>query len=148
MTSTPTTLRTTANPDLPVRQDTTRVRVRTVLATVGAAFLAWVVAGPLLGVDISVGLCSAAARKIGPFSVVMASAVAAVAGWILLAVLERLTSRARSAWTVTALAVFAVSLVGPAGAVSAASGITLALLHLVVTVALILGMRRSTAPRY
>jgi len=71
--------------------------VLTVLATAGAALLGWLIVGPLLGVDLNVRIGSGTAQRVGPTTVVIAGLVAALGGWLLLAELERLTSRPRSA---------------------------------------------------
>ncbi|MBQ0993059.1 hypothetical protein KBX08_23580 [Micromonospora sp. H61] len=74
----------------------------------------------------------------------MATAVAALAGWALLAVLERRTNRSRVWWTSIAVAVLLLSLVvGPPSGVGGGAKATLALLHLSVGVILILGLPRS-----
>ncbi len=97
----------------------------------------------LAGVDLAVRAGAAEQRVTLP-SVVLAATVAALAGWALLAVLERLTARARTWWTVIATAVFLLSLLaGPPGGITAGAVAGLALLHLTVAVVLIAGLRRS-----
>ncbi len=66
-----------------------------------------------------------------------------LAGWALLTVLERLTKRARTAWTAIALVLLLVSLAGPLSATTPAATVGLAALHLVVAAVLIIGLRRS-----
>ena len=65
------------------------------------------------GVDLAVSSGSST-RQVTVAAVVVATAVAALAGWALLAVLELLTSRARVWWTSVAVGVLLLSLlVGP-----------------------------------
>ncbi|RLP91310.1 DUF6069 family protein [Micromonospora sp. CV4] len=97
------------------------------------------------GVDLATGSGNST-RQITVAAVVVAAVVAALAGWALLAVLERLTARAGTWWTAIAVAVLLLSLLaGPPSGVGAGAGAkaTLALLHLSVGVVLILGLRRA-----
>ncbi|MEV4119707.1 DUF6069 family protein [Micromonospora sp. NPDC049645] len=83
-------------------------------------------------------------RQITVAAVVVAATVAALAGWGLLALLERLTGRARVWWTSIAVAVLLLSLLlGPPSGVGGGARASLALLHLSVGVVLILGLARS-----
>ncbi|MHA4950780.1 DUF6069 family protein [Micromonospora sp. SD19] len=94
------------------------------------------------GVDLSVRSGSST-RQVTVGAVIVAAAVAALAGWALLAVLERRTDRSRVWWTSTAVTVLLLSLVvGPPSGVSGAAKATLALLHLSVGLVLILGLPR------
>ncbi|PYC66691.1 hypothetical protein C7C45_23950 [Micromonospora arborensis] len=82
-------------------------------------------------------------RQITVVAVVVATAVAALAGCALLAVLERLTSRARVWWTSVAVTVLLLSLlVGPPSGIGGGAKAILTLLHLSVGVVLILGLPR------
>jgi hypothetical protein len=68
--------------------------------------------------------------------------VIGLVGWGLRALLDRLTGRARTVWTVIATIVLALSLLGPVG--SAVGGGTVAALiglHLLVGLVLLLGLR-------
>ncbi|MGC5286264.1 DUF6069 family protein [Micromonospora sp. DT231] len=95
------------------------------------------------GVDLAVRSGSST-RQVTVAAVVVAAAVAALAGWALLAALERLTNRPRVWWTSVAVVVLLLSLlVGPPSGVGGGVKATLALLHLSVGVALILGLPRS-----
>ncbi|MFE9193532.1 DUF6069 family protein [Micromonospora sp. NPDC007208] len=94
------------------------------------------------GVDLAVRSASST-RQVTVTAVVVAAAVAALAGWALLAALERLTNRSRVWWTSIAVAVLLLSLVvGPPSGVGGGAKATLALLHLSVGVILILGLPR------
>jgi len=79
-----------------------------------ATFAVWVVAVPLAGIELEVQRSAGAAvQEIGPASVAATSLLAGLAGWALLAVLERLTQRARTNWTAAALVALIISLAGP-----------------------------------
>ncbi|MET7672090.1 DUF6069 family protein [Micromonospora luteifusca] len=94
------------------------------------------------GVDLA-ATSGNSTRQITVAAVVVAAAVAVLAGWALLALLERLTNRARVWWTSIAVAVLLLSLlVGPPGGVGGGAKATLALLHLSVGAVLILGLPR------
>ncbi|WP_430500785.1 DUF6069 family protein [Micromonospora trifolii] len=99
------------------------------------------------GVDLAVRSANST-RQVTVAAVVVATAVAALAGWALLAVLERRTNRSRVWWTSIAVAVLLLSLVvGPPSGVGGGAKATLALLHLSVGVILILGLPRSRPER-
>jgi peptidoglycan/LPS O-acetylase OafA/YrhL len=83
-----------------------------------------------------------------PALVAGTSLVAALAGWGLLALLERFTARPRTSWTAIAGLVGLLSLVGPLSAIASttvANGLSLALMHLAVAAVLIPGLA-ATAP--
>jgi hypothetical protein len=122
-------------------------RATAVLAAVIAPATIWMVAVPLLGVDLQIAQPSGRppAEMTLPLVVITALA-AAVAGWGLLTLLERLTRRTRAIWTGTALVALVVSfapLLGPGTPI--ASRIVLALLHLTVAAILIPALARSAA---
>ncbi|MFD6415203.1 DUF6069 family protein [Streptomyces sp. NPDC060194] len=80
-----------------------------------------------------------------PFAaVVIATVPASLAGWGLLALLERFTAEAATAWTAVALAVLALS-TAPIFApdLTPDAGITLSLLHLAVGAILIPAFRKD-----
>ena len=66
-----------------------------------------------------------------------------LAGWALLATLERVRRRAAASWTVGAVVAFVVSLAGPLAGVTTAARVALACLHLLVVAVLVIGLRRS-----
>ncbi|GIH06088.1 hypothetical protein Rhe02_41550 [Rhizocola hellebori] len=75
-----------------------------------------------------------------------AAAIAAVAGWLSLALLERLTSRGRAIWTAIAVTVLLLSLLaGPAAGTTGGAKAGLALLHLAVGAVVIGTLRRSSS---
>lgn len=81
-------------------------------------------------------------------AVVLTSLCASLVGWALLAVLERLTRAARTAWTAIALSVLVISYGGPllGTGIPTGSRITLALMHTTVA-AVLIAVLRSTSPR-
>jgi hypothetical protein len=128
----------------------TSLRAAMVVAAPLAALLVWVVAAPLLGVDMRVptGPDRQTVQEIGPGPIVVVSVGSALAGWALIAVLERFTAKARLIWTVVAVAVLALSMFGPLANLGAYRGaaITLAIMHLVVGAVVIGVVRRTAAP--
>ncbi|TDD11765.1 hypothetical protein E1292_04440 [Nonomuraea deserti] len=114
----------------------------TVIGAPAAAMSVWAVAVPVAGTALTVRT-GAATQQVGPVAIVVASIVAGLAGWGLLAVLERFVSRPGRVWAIVALAVLALSLFGPVGsAVGAAATLVLILLHLVVGTVLVPGLAR------
>jgi hypothetical protein len=88
-----------------------------------------------------------ATQQVGPAAVALASLVAGLAAWGLLALLESRGRRARRTWSLIAVAVLVLSLTGPLTQSSGAgSAATLTALHLIVGVVLIAGLRRPVRP--
>ena len=102
----------------------------------------WVIAVPLSGVALDVPLREAAGtHPIGLPAVLVTALAAALAGWTLLVVLERVTRWAAPIWTVSALAVLAVSFVPLLdAAMPAGTAITFAIMRLVLAGVLIAGL--------
>ncbi|WP_232383540.1 DUF6069 family protein [Actinomadura violacea] len=116
-------------------------RSLTVVAAAAAALAVWVVADPVLGAGMHAG-----DQHVGPAMVVVSSLVAGLAGWGLLAVMERRAKRPARTWAITAAVVLGVSLTGP----RAAHGGTFAALtamHLVVGVIVIVGLAATARGR-
>ncbi len=111
----------------------------------GAAAVVWVV-GTVSGVDVAVRSGSSS-RDVGLLSVVVTAVVVGAAGVGLLRILERRTPGARRVWTGVAMAVWVVSLAGPASARTVQAALTLAAIHLVVGAVVIIGLRRRHADR-
>lgn len=87
---------------------------------------------------------------IGPLLVAVASVVGYLAGWGVLAVLERLTVRnARAIWLGVALVALAASLAMPLGGtgIGAANRVVLVLMHMAVAAVLLAVASRSAAAR-
>jgi hypothetical protein len=125
----------------------TRTRIRRAAAVLGAAaatLMVWTVAGPLAGIDLTVR-SGDELQHVGPAAVLATALLPGLAGWALLALLERITRRARLAWTTGALLSLAVSLAGPlASGVGTATKVALVSMHLVVAAVLIPGLARTS----
>lgn len=127
-----------------------RTRSLVVAGTVGAALGSWLVAVPLLRVDLAVQPAGAGTQTVswtvGVVAVFATSLIAALLGWALLAVLEHWTTRARTIWTAVAAVVLLLSLAGPlTSALTTPAAVALVALHLVVGSVLILGLRQTSA---
>jgi hypothetical protein len=100
------------------------------------------------GVSLSIRFGSGQAQTIGIGPVIGISLVAALLGWLLLALLDRRSPRARAVWTRAALAVLVVSLALPLTAATTTAAATgLIVLHLAVAAAVIPLMRRTARAR-
>ncbi|TMS00299.1 DUF6069 family protein [Nonomuraea basaltis] len=114
----------------------------TVVGAPAAALAVWALAVPVAGTTLTVRM-GAGTQPVEPGSVLVASLLVGLAGWALLAVLERFASRPGRIWTIVALAVLVLSLLGPLGsAVGIATMLVLVLMHLVVGTVLVLGLAR------
>ena len=132
-------------------------RARALCAAGGAlaAALAWIVEVPLLGIHLNVrfgpGRMQTGAGHIQTITigqVIGVTVAASLFGWLLLALLERRTPRARLLWITTALAALAASLALPlalATTTSAAAG--LVVMHVTVGAAVIPAMARTARTR-
>jgi hypothetical protein len=125
-------------------------RAGAVIGAVGIAAIIWLVVVPLLGHRLAVtgGPPGRETLEIGLAPVIVIALAAALAGWALLAVFQRLLPRsARRVWTITACIVLALSL-APLFTVgmSAATRVTLGALHLAVAAVLIPAMTRTARP--
>ena len=127
-----------------------RQRVLAVAAAVAVAGLVWVAFELIGGVDLRVPQPgnTGATDDAGIGIVLGSSAIASLAGWGLLAVLEKVTSRARLIWTVVAIVVLVLSLGAPlsAAGLTALNKTALALMHVAVGVTLIPLLRRTSQP--
>jgi hypothetical protein len=127
------------------RRTATRRRPAIVGATVVAALALWALLSRLAGVDLEAEQ-GGSMMHIGGVSVFVASALASLAGWGLLALLERRTPNARKIWTIVAVIGCALSLGSPLiSGVGAGAKLGLASLHLVVGAVLIPGLRRTAS---
>jgi hypothetical protein len=98
---------------------------------------------PISGRDLKVKHGTDTAT-VGPVDVVVVSLLAGLAGWVLLAFLERRhTERPLHVWAVTARCVLALSLLGPLGSGIASAKLALASLHLLAGGVLITLMHRT-----
>ncbi|MGW5363995.1 DUF6069 family protein [Actinopolymorpha pittospori] len=132
---------------VPAAGSAARVRVRALvtLSAVAAPAIVWLAAVPLLGVRLLVpGRPGQPTLEIGLAVVVVVALIPSLGGWLLLAVLERITRRARMIWTVVALAVLALSFGLLTGPMATATRLTLGLMHVVVGAVLVTGLPRGS----
>ncbi|MFE2644765.1 DUF6069 family protein [Streptomyces nigra] len=106
-----------------------------------APVLVWLVADPLLGHRLRI-TDGDRTLDIGAGPIVSVALLASLAGWALLAALERSgVRRARAVWTGVAVAVLVVSFLPLTGdGMDAGTRVTLALMHMAVAVVLIPGL--------
>lgn len=124
------------------RRGTVRSRALGVVGAALAALVVWLVAVPLLGVELRVA-APTGTQAVGAVAVVTFALGAALLGWALLVVLERFTHRAVTIWTTVALVLLLASLVPPFfSATTTAGGVVLALMHLAVAAVLVPAVRR------
>lgn len=125
---------------------TTQARGRRGAAVAGAAaagLAVWIAAVPVLGVEIT-ARSGDGEMVVGAPAVAVAGVVAALAGWALLALLERAGARARTVWTRVALAVLVASLVPPLlQATTVAAGAVLVAMHVAVGAVIVVGLGRT-----
>ena len=108
----------------------------------------WIIAVPLLGLHLGVRFGNGSPQSVGVDFVVGATLIASLLGWGLLAMLERRSSRARTTWTVLAVAVLLVSLSLPLSAgTTASTKAVLAVMHVAAAAVLIPGLRRDSQLR-
>ena len=115
-------------------------RVMGISAAVAAAVLVALLATGPLGVTLVV----TDGQRVQLGSVIGVTVLVGLLGWGVVTLLERLTRRPRGLWFATAVVVLVLSLVGPTAATTAAALVTLAVLHLVVGLILLV----TLAPRY
>jgi hypothetical protein len=122
-----------------------RARAVTGVGAAGATTALWL-AAHLLDIPLTVTIQGQSPMKIG-IGVVLATALtASLAGWGSLALLERLTVRARTIWTALAILALIASFAAPAFAdasTSTSTRTTLVLMHVTVAAVLIPGLRRT-----
>lgn len=121
-------------------------RLAVVVGAVAAAVGVWLIAVLLLRVDLLVSPGGMPVQQIGVGAVVVVSLLGGLTGWAVLAALERLSRRGRTIWTIIAVALLVASLAGPiTSAVNTAATVILVLMHLIVGVVLIIGLRIAGA---
>jgi len=122
----------------------TMVRLATSLSATLVAAAGFTALHSMAGIDLA-ARTGTTLQHIALLEAVIAAALSAGAGWATLALLERLTSRGRTIWTVIAVAALLLSLlVGPAAGITTGAKAGLALLHLAVGAVVIGGMRWSS----
>lgn len=113
-------------------------RALAVAATVAAAALVWLVGEPLLGNDLVVEQPGQAPLDLSLASFVIITLGASLAGWAVLALLEKITRYGRRIWTGLAVAVVLVSFLPFLSAqMTTGSAVVLGLVHLVVGAVLV-----------
>src|SRR5580700_5100768 len=125
-------------------------RARALCAAGGAlaAALAWIVEVPLLGIHLNVRFGSGHIETIAIGQVIGVAVAASLLGWLLLALLERRTPRARQIWTTVALAALAASLALPlAAATTTSAAVGLVVMHLTVGAVVIPAMAHTARAR-
>ena len=131
------------------QQPVWQARLIAVVAAVVAAVLVWLATDVLL--DLDVRTPAVGGQPGGPLGVGMvigSTAVAALLGWGLLALLEK-TARARTTWTAIAVVFTVLSLAGPflGEDASTSSRVSLLAMHLAVAAVYIPLTRRTTSDR-
>ncbi|MEV4875825.1 DUF6069 family protein [Streptomyces cyaneofuscatus] len=125
-----------------------RTRALAVVAAVVLDALIWVLAETAFDIDLRIpdGPGSTTTGELALPAVIISVAVVSLAGWGLLALLERLTGRARTVWTAIASAVVLLSLFAPLFSEGLTTGnrITLVCLHLAVGAVLIPAYRKDS----
>ena len=130
-----------------VRSASAHVRRNRILGVAGATLAAvavWVIEVPLLGIRLLTQFGNTAPQSVGIELVVVSSLAGSLAGWGLLAILERRFARARTIWTGIAIAVLLASLSLPVSAgTTITTKVALAMMHLAVAAVLIPTLRRG-----
>jgi hypothetical protein len=135
-------------PALPDRKQS-RARALSVAGGALAAVAVWIIEVPLIGVGLSIRFGGGHPRTIGIGPVIGVSLTASLLGWLLLAVLDNRTPRARAAWTSAALVLLAASLALPlTAATTTAATAGLILMHAAVAAVVIPSMARTARPRH
>lgn len=123
-----------------------RVRWSTDLASVLAAglcaFITRLVVAKASGVDLTADV-GGQLHQIDAVDVVLTALGSALAGFALLRILERITTKAITIWTAVAVVVALGSLMGPLGAGTRTATLALISLHAVVATVIIVAARRS-----
>jgi hypothetical protein len=130
-----------------VRSASAHVRRNRILGVAGATLAAvavWAIEVPLLGIQLQTQFGNAAPQGVGIGAVVVSSLVGSLAGWGLLAILERRYARARTIWTGIAIAALLASFSLPVSAgTTTTTKVALAMMHLAVAAVLIPTLRRG-----
>lgn len=115
-------------------------------AAVVCALVTWFCTAYLAGLDLAVRRGDEV-QQISGLAVALTAAVVSLGGLSVLRLLERLTPRALTIWTVLAVVVTLVSFLGPFGATTTAATGTLLSLHAVVAAVVIASARASRRRR-
>jgi len=124
-----------------------RLRRNRILAVAGATLAAvavWAIEVPILGIRLETQFGNTAPQGVGTGLVVVSALAGSLAGWGLLALLERRFARARTIWTGIAIAVLLASFSAPISAgTTITTKVALAMMHLAVAAVLIPTLRRE-----
>ena len=130
-----------------VRTASAHVRRNRILGVAGATLAAvavWAIEVPLLGINLQTQFPNSAPLGVSIGAVVVSASAGSLAGWGLLALLERRYARARTIWTGIAIAVLLASFSLPLSAgTTTATKVGLAIMHLAVAAVLIPTLRRG-----
>ena len=137
--------RNTAHPTAP-RTGPAALATTILLATV-APLLVWVVAVPLMRVDLVVDMGGGRPpQTISPGAIIVTAVVISLLAWALLKLLERVRGSADSAqrlWTIIALSVLVLSLFPLTSAVGVGAKLTLFAMHVAVGAVLLYRLGRA-----
>ncbi|MCI2975058.1 MAG: DUF6069 family protein [Ferrimicrobium sp.] len=97
-----------------------------------AAIIVWVVEVHVLGIHLGIRFGTGAATTLGLGQIIGVSLAASLAGWALLAIMERKFAQPRVAWTVIAVGALVLSLGLPFAATTTAAMVGLIIMHLSV----------------
>lgn len=114
-------------------------RAATILGAIVANLVVWAIATYIGGVDLHVD-----GTEVGPVAVVIATLLAGLVAWGLLAFLERRSANAWTIWRNIALVALVISiLLGPLGADEALGKTTLSLMHAIAGAIIIRGFSNT-----
>jgi hypothetical protein len=116
-------------------------RLATVALAPVAALAAWAIVRAA-GIELNVS-----DGTVGAADVLVAAVAGALAGWAVVAVLERRARRPRRAWTLVATTALSASTAGPAWLADGAAAVALIALHFVVAIVVIAGFAGTLPAR-
>ena len=134
----------------PAAPDIKQGRARALCVAGGAlgAALAWIVEVPLLGINLNFHFGAGHIQTIAVGQVIGVTVAASLLGWLLIALLERRTPRARLLWSTIAVAALAVSLALPLAVATTTSAVVgLIVMHVTVGAAVIPAMAHTARAR-
>ena len=117
-------------------------RAASILGAIVATLTIWAVSTFAGQADLTVN-----GSEIGPFDVVLATLIAGLTGWGLLAFLERKTNNAWTRWRNIAIAAVVISMLGPLSAEDTMSRTVLSIMHAFAGAIIIKGFSRTIPAR-
>src|SRR5690348_12665178 len=131
----------TAHPPSGDPRSVGRLRRNRILGVAGATLAAaavWAIEVPVLGIRLQTQFGNTPPQGVGIGLVVLSALAGSLAGWGVLALLERRFARARTIWTGIAIAALLVSFSAPISAgTTTTTKVALAMMHLAVAAVLI-----------